>query len=80
MINYKESSLRPNVSPCQAINHCLEQITTDTSLCLEDKVAANLTYEELVGALMFGRDLVNEQLLELEWAEGKYDEVIFKEA
>jgi hypothetical protein len=50
-------SSRPQVDAYTAIDFCLQQLFKDKTKKLADKVAGCCTYEELIGALLQGRDL-----------------------
>lgn len=49
---------RPHVAPVSAVNFCLAQLYNDRSRCCGDEIVQNLTYEELIGALLLARDVV----------------------
>jgi hypothetical protein len=47
---------RPQVSTTEAINHCLNSLFKDNEKSMEDLVCIDLTFEELIGALLLARD------------------------
>ena len=47
---------RPKISRQQAINHCLCRLYADKKHSIRDELCTNLTYEELIGALLLARD------------------------
>jgi len=49
-------SHRPNHSPRHCIEHALNALFDDNTKRLDDEVVKNLTYEELIGALLLARD------------------------
>jgi hypothetical protein len=53
---------RPRVVPVSAVNFCLAQLYADRLHRCGDEVVRNLTFEELIGALLLARDAV-----EAEW-------------
>lgn len=50
---------RPVIDCNQAVNFCLVQLYRDKEHVLSDEVCSNLTYEELIGALLLARDAAN---------------------
>ena len=50
-------SSSPRGSALQAINHCLSCLYRDDKHGVSDKVVENLTFEELINALLMARDL-----------------------
>ncbi len=50
---------RPEVGAQQAISHCIDRLIEDQQHNLTDEVVERLTFEELAGALLLGRDLAN---------------------
>ena len=57
---------RPGVPPRQAIEHCLGALYADRTHEITELVVPRLSFEELIGALLMARDLVDE-------AEGGYE-------
>ncbi len=53
---------RPQMTALEAINFTLEQLYDDNTVSTSDALAKNLTYEELIGALLLAKDA----LLEME--------------
>jgi hypothetical protein len=53
-----DSSERPSIDPIDAVNYVLEQLRSDDSVDIADGVTwdANVTFEELIGALLIARD------------------------
>jgi hypothetical protein len=49
---------RPNVSAEEAINYCLRKFVSDQEHEMEDMVCDELSYEEVIGALLLARDQV----------------------
>lgn len=47
---------RPDKEAEECINHCLRRLYKDRKLEITDEVTTKLTYEELIGALLLGRD------------------------
>jgi len=47
---------RPQVSPLEAVEFCLQQLYADKTKTIDDRVAGCCTYEELIGALLHARD------------------------
>lgn len=50
---------RPLISADEAISHCLNCLYRDKRHAIEDYVSPNLTYEELIGALLLARDEID---------------------
>jgi len=50
---------RPPIDCGEAVDFCLDQLYRDGDHVLDDEVCANLTYEELIGALLLARDVAN---------------------
>ena len=53
-------SSRPQVSPYQAVTHCIDRLEEwiDLPDNLDTSIAPMLTYEELLGALLLCRDVI----------------------
>lgn len=51
---------RPDGSPAQTVEYCLRQLYADRHKSVRDEVAKDLTYEELLGALLHARDSIQE--------------------
>lgn len=47
---------RPGIGALRAISHCLHRLFMDRRRGLADEVVEGLTFEELTGALLLGRD------------------------
>jgi hypothetical protein len=62
---------RPVVSGHQAIRYCLDCLYDDKKQATSDDVVAGLTFEELLGALLLGRDACDK-------LRGMEEEVLFK--
>ncbi len=63
MKQYGKQSLearRPSKHALETITFCLEQLYKDKKHWLNDEIAKDLTYEEVIGALLQGRDAVEE--------------------
>ncbi len=58
---YLESS-RPDASTLDAIAFCLERLFADSHNNTTDIVCHNLTFEELIGALLLARDLAEDDI------------------
>lgn len=58
---------RPEMSAFSAVDFCLNQLYRDRSKRLNDLVAKNLSYEELIGALLLARDLAKKAIREERW-------------
>jgi len=54
-------SSRPNVDAEDTLKFCLEQLYADDLHEIEEEVVADLTFEELIGALLQGLDLAVEK-------------------
>lgn len=54
-----EGELRPAQSVAHTVRYCLRMLIQDKVKRLDDEVVENLTYEELLGALLQARDLIN---------------------
>ena len=48
---------RPSASTLTAVSYCLKKLYADQNKSVRDLVAVDLTYEELIGALLRARDL-----------------------
>jgi hypothetical protein len=59
---------RPDVSPGAAFDHCLRALYADKAHWLSDEACHELTYEELIGALLLARDVLAELERETEEA------------
>lgn len=52
-------AVRPNlVTASQAIDFVLERLYKDQTVSVTDEIAVNLTFEELIGALLLARDVI----------------------
>lgn len=63
MKNFSEQELknsRPNVSAKVTVAHCLKMLYADKEKLLSDPVVKNLSYEELLGALLQCKDMIDE--------------------
>jgi hypothetical protein len=49
---------RPMISAIEAVNFCLEQLYADKTKLITDECCNRLTYEEIIGALLLARDLL----------------------
>ena len=47
---------RPSVEPKEAIEYCLKALYDDKEHSIKDYAAADLTYEEIIGALLLAHD------------------------
>jgi hypothetical protein len=64
MNDYSKDQLeasRPAKSASACIDHCLSCLYADKNHCTTDLVAQELTYEEVIGALLLGRDAIKQQ-------------------
>ena len=52
---------RPDAPAIQTISYCLDQIYADQAHKFSDYVVEGLTFEELIGALLQGRDLAEQE-------------------
>ena len=52
---------RPSIDAAEAVEFCLSQLYRDKEHTLAEDVCHNLTYEELIGALLLARDIANEE-------------------
>ncbi len=50
---------RPDVTPLEAVDFCLNQLFKNTTKSLDDTVVGSCTYEELLGALLSARDEID---------------------
>ena len=50
---------RPSIDAAEAVSFCLTQLYRDREHTLDEEVCHNLTYEELIGALLLARDIAN---------------------
>jgi hypothetical protein len=60
MIGYGVEELeasRPRKDVTDAVNYCLKKLYEDRQHSISDEVCPDLTYEELIGALLLARDL-----------------------
>ena len=48
---------RPSIDASEAVDFCLTQLYSDREHTLDDEVCHNLTYEELIGALLLALDI-----------------------
>jgi hypothetical protein len=53
------SESRPGQSVQETIRFCLERLFEDRKHCMTDMVCRELTYEELIGALLQAQDKVH---------------------
>ena len=62
---------RPSIDTLEAINFCLEKLYEDNTKNTSDYIVKNLTFEELLGALLLARDELKELSLHEEdsWVE-----------
>jgi|GEM_PF-3349050 len=51
---------RPTIDAHKAIKYCLDQLYFDKTRSYDEHVLGDLTFEELIGALLMGRDAVEE--------------------
>jgi hypothetical protein len=51
---------RPEKTPGEVIEYCLDKLFEDQEHSFQDEVSLHLTYEELIGALLCARDAVEE--------------------
>jgi hypothetical protein len=61
--NYRQQELessRPSVSADTAIAHCLKTLYSDNEHHTGQEIVKNLTFEELIGALLLARDEIEE--------------------
>lgn len=49
---------RPKELPISCIDYCLECLYKDNEHFTTDSVTKNLTYEEVIGALLLARDII----------------------
>jgi hypothetical protein len=76
----KMEASRPNVSVEQAIKFCLDQLSRDKKHEMGDYVCNELTYEEVIGALLLARDQVNLVLRlerQVEEVEEELEELVY---
>ncbi|MGD0534352.1 MAG: hypothetical protein ABR999_02780 [Methanoregula sp.] len=52
---------RPTVTAMEAVSFCLDALYTDRKHRIADEVVKNLTYEELIGALLLAEDLLKDR-------------------
>jgi len=52
---------RPKIDAAEAVGFCLTQLYRDREHTLDEEVCHNLTYEELIGALLLARDIANKE-------------------
>jgi hypothetical protein len=58
MRGYSEvTSCRPVASLNRAVNYCLFALNQDKKHSIRDYVVENLTFEEIIGALLLARDV-----------------------
>jgi len=50
---------RPEVGARHAVEFCLTQLYADEEHCTENAVVRGLTFEELIGALLSARDVLD---------------------
>ena len=50
---------RPSIDAAEAVDFCLTQLYCDNEHNLVEEVCRNLTYEELIGALLLARDALD---------------------
>lgn len=51
---------RPNDGALHSVKFCLKQLYADREKIVKDEVAKDLTYEDLIGALLSARDAIEE--------------------
>ena len=51
----------PTVPDEQVINHALDMLYADEEHNITDEVVNNLTYEEIIGALLIARDMIEDR-------------------
>ena len=51
-------SARPPMAPQEAISYCLHRLHEEKEHRMADLVAPQLTYEDLIGALLMGQDAI----------------------
>jgi hypothetical protein len=57
----------------KALVYCLDALVKSDKVAFEDEIVANLTYEEVIGALLCGYDLAMEHDQDVLWREGAFD-------
>ena len=64
-------SSRPKKDALDCINYCLECLFEDNKHKTGDEISKNLTYEEIIGALLLSRDMfeAEKELFEAEIAD-----------
>lgn len=67
----KDCGSRPNLPVAETVDFCIKQLFKDDLYSLGDVVVNGLTYEELLGALLQARDLI--ETLQNEETEGYLD-------
>lgn len=60
MLRETLEAYRPTETPMRCVTFCLEQLFKDTRHSTSDYVAGCCTYEELIGALLHARDVIDE--------------------
>ena len=71
--DYTKDTITPEVSTHTAVVHCLQQLLINDTHYLSDEIAPQLTYREVIQALVAANDLTSEYETELAWAAGEYD-------
>ena len=56
----KDDGSRPELSPLEAIEHCLKCLLADKTKYLNEYVVDECEYEELIGALLLAKDGLKE--------------------